>query len=161
MYRSGNYFISKMNGHMNLMWRARYGAITGLRSEPASIAHAVAVDKNGNIVVTGGAGTLKYDPDGRVQWESPETGSTLHLDRFGNVILLKSVARDDGIYQPELVKFNADGTSRWRTRFHDRSPYDNSAAGLVTDEAGHIYFCTQNGEQSTIVKFVERGHLKE
>lgn len=143
-----------MDSQLNVLWRVRYGPFTAMSFLGI---RAIAVDKSGNIIASGNAGTVKYDSDGRMQWESPEYGNILRLDRFGNVLISKQVIRDDGIYESEIIKFNADGTQRWRIRFHDDGLYNNSPTGLVIDKAGDIYLCTQNGEQSTIVKFVELG----
>jgi len=153
--RLGRSSTMKLDSNGNLVWEVFQGPYGNATYGPGEAGLAVAVDKSDNIIMTGTAGTVKYSPAGQVLWESPEYGNTLHLDRFGNVLISKQVVRDDGIYEAEIIKFNANGTPRWRTRFHDRSPYDNWPTGLVMNKAGNIYLCTQNGDQSTIVKFVE------
>jgi hypothetical protein len=161
-FRLGNYFTLKMDAQLNVLWRARYGPLGGLIHDRTTIARAVATTRNSEIVVSGGVGTVKYSRDGRMLWETAEWGDTLRLDRFGNVLLIKQAARDDGINECELTKLNsADGTLRWQTRFHDGGAYDNWPAGLMADDDGDIYFAALNGEQSTVVKLVEHGPGKQ
>lgn len=160
-YRRGNYFTLKMDSQLNVLWRARYGPITSLTAGVASLANGVAVDENGDIVVTGWAGTVKYSPAGQQFWDAPETGTTIRLDQFSNVLLSKQVGRADGLYESEITKLNANGTRRWQIRYHDGGPTDNGPAGLIPGDDGDVYFASQNGQDTAIVRFVETGRAGE
>ena len=147
-----------MDSELNVLWSAVNGPIDNGPSSGLNIASAVAIDESDSIIMSGNVGTVKYAPDGNVQWEAPEYGDTLRLDRFGNIFLSKQAARDDGLYECEIIKLDGKkGTLRWQTRFHDNSLSDNWPAGLMTDHDGNVYFASLNGERTTIVKLVEHG----
>jgi hypothetical protein len=157
-WRLGNYFTLKMDSQFNTLWSVRYGPLGGLTYNPITIARSVAVTMRGEIVVSGGIGTVKYSRDGNLLWEAPQHGDNMSLDRSGNVIFLSQVGRDDGLYECEILKLSSDSSLRWQTRFHDDSASDDWPAGLMTDDDGNVYFAALNGEQTTIVKLVEHGH---
>jgi hypothetical protein len=156
-YRSGRCFTIKMDPQMNVIWSAVHGPMDNGAGTGLNIASAVAVDGDNNVIMTSNVGTVKYAPDGRVLWESSEWGYSLSLDRFGNALLTKPVGRDDGLYQSEITKLNADGTLRWRIHFSHKEFLDNWPSGLVCGDAGDVYFAASSYGGSVIVKFVEHG----
>src|ERR1043166_9309419 len=110
-----------MDSQFNTLWSVRYGPLGGLTYNPITIARSVAVTMRGEIVVSGGIGTVKYSRDGNLLWEAPQHGDNMSLDRSGNVIFLSQVGRDDGLYECEILKLSSDSSLRWQTRFHDDS----------------------------------------
>ena len=159
--RFGRCSTTKLDSNGNLVWEVFHGPSVNATYGIGHTGLGVAIDKSDNIIMTGTAGTVKYSPSGQVLWDTPETGTTLHLDRFGNVLLSQAVTREDGISESEITKLNADGTLRWQIRFHDGSTSGSWPAGLMLDDQGNVYFAATSSEGSTIVKFVEHGAGKD
>lgn len=148
-WRLGTYFTLKMDSQLHIVWRARYGPLGGLITDWTSVARAMAITRNNDIVVSGGRGTVKYTSDGQLLWEAPESGDLL-LDRPGNILLSKSLG--------EIIELNPNGTLRWQMRFDNLGLYSNWLTGLMTDDLESVYFSAVDTEQTTIVKLVEHDH---
>ncbi len=119
-------------------------------------ATAIAVDNNGNVLVSGLSydnlnffdfATIKYSPAGDSLWAKRFNGpdfdndipSALILEPSGNIILTGSVGTFAGFEDFATVKYNPNGDTLW-TRFYQGSAgnYDKPLA-LTQDKAGNIY----------------------
>jgi len=112
--------------------------------------NALAVDGQGNVIVTGeGIGaegswnylTIKYSPAGERLWISrydnaggDDRPSALALDQAGNIYI---TGRGD--YDYATVKYSPDGETLW-TALYDGAVHGlDGAEAIVVDEAGHAY----------------------
>ncbi|MBA3649096.1 MAG: SBBP repeat-containing protein [Chitinophagales bacterium] len=95
---NGDYLTIKYSPSGNVKWTARYAGSGGDNDE----AYAIAVDKSGNVYVTGNEngfvynsniGTVKYSSSGVEQWvkiydgprDSVDAGNAIAVDALGNV----------------------------------------------------------------------------
>ncbi|WP_207512659.1 SBBP repeat-containing protein [Longitalea luteola] len=141
------------DGHTE--WIRRYNGPGNERDQPT----AIAVDKKGNVYVTGwsagiGTGsditTIKYDDDGDLKWVSRYNGpvnefdraNDLALDENGNVYVTGSITthviEDFGIISDiATIKYNTLGQQQWLAVF-SREGHDEGNA-LAVDAAGNVY----------------------
>jgi hypothetical protein len=150
VYGDGYCFTMKLDPTGTVLWHRRYGLC-------GSVALGVAVDKSDNVIMTGFSGTVKYSPAGQVLWESPEIGRFPYTDRFGTVLLVREILREDWVYETLITKLNADGGVLWKKQLYDGSSSGGRPAGLVLDDKGNIYFAANSYDGATIVKLVEHG----
>ncbi len=138
-------------------WVARFTGEGGLGSDQA---HDIAVDKSGNVYVTGGSEiqgqlfdfvTVKYNPGGQELWTAEYNGpddrsdisSALTVDDAGNVYVTgSSRVIEDGIEHPDFltIKYNSDGIEQWVARYG--GPADrgfDAAEDIVVDAEGNVY----------------------
>jgi hypothetical protein len=66
------------------VWTARLDSTNFASAEPA----AMALDSNGNVVVTGNAGTVKYESNGTQLWAAPYAGVDLAVDTNGDAYVV-------------------------------------------------------------------------
>jgi uncharacterized delta-60 repeat protein len=131
-------------------WVARYNGTWNLADQ----ATALALDNAGNVHVTGlcqvstdfDYATVKYDPDGNPLWyalyEGPgslhDAPTALALDDSGNVYVTGE-STGSGTYDDyATVKYNANGTVLWVTRY-DGGFTDDEAYALAVDDSGNVY----------------------
>lgn len=119
------------------------------------IAVKVAADDCGNVYVTGytlGGGinfdyvTIKYNPDGVVQWNKKYNGtgngsdiaSDLKVDNNGNVYVTGysgSASNNDYL----TIKYDPDGNVLWTKRYNGVANSDDKANALALDDSGNVY----------------------
>ncbi|MBI5471876.1 MAG: T9SS type A sorting domain-containing protein [Ignavibacteriae bacterium] len=136
------------------VWSARFDGPTHGTDAPA----ALAVDKNGNVYVTGscsagGLGTdiatIKYSSTGDEVWVHRYSGSAnmsdygvaIACDNIGNVFVtgVASKKNPPGAYATRIITFKLgeDGVEHW-LRFYNDSEY-SQASGLCIDSVGNLY----------------------
>src|SRR6266511_2359875 len=151
---NGNYDFAtvKYDSNGNQLWVACCAA------GPDSEAHAIALDDNRNVHVTGwsrGASnnfdyvTVKYDADGHELWvaryDGPVSGAdfaqALAVDGFGNVYVtgysLGTTNRGD--YDYATLKYDPGGRQLWVVRYDGSAHDDDEASALALDTAGNVY----------------------
>jgi glycine dehydrogenase len=115
----------------------------------------VACDEQGNVYVTGHAyvlddggsiATLKYTPDGDMQWAAHYHGETrateeptaIAIDREGSVCVAGYSADGPG-YDYVVIRYDAAGNQQWAGRFSARDNLSDIARGMALDSIGNIY----------------------
>ncbi len=152
-----------------LLWQQRY---TGLGNGNDK-AVAVAVDGNGNVIVTGisedilidGVSdsvyyTAKYAAiNGALLWEQRHhrgAPSALALDADGNVIVTGSDAGSnsflfDNYYTAKYAA--ADGTLLWERSYNGPANFTDNAVAVAVDGAGNVVVTGYSSTQSNLVDY--------
>lgn len=120
-------------------------------------AAAIAVDKDGNIVVTGrsqGSGTgfdyvtLRYDAaNGSQLWASrydndkgTDEAAALAVDADGNIYVTGRSQSNAAGFDYLTVKYNGSGGLVWRARYNNSAVNgDDEAAAIALDASGNVY----------------------
>ncbi len=144
-----------------LLWEQTYDAGVSLDDE----AEAVALDKYGNVYVTGGSQrldgtwdvlTVKYLPDGTVAWVKRHNNSTTRSDR-GLAIAVRGAAvyvagvsdrlghRDDVV----LIRYSLAGERQW-VRYYDDALTRNETVTGIAATVGAVYVCGAGRSTATI-----------
>ena len=135
-----------------LLWSRTFNAGANGDDE----AEAVALDKYGNVYVTGGSQrvdgtmdiiTVKYRPDGTLAWARRHNNSTTRFDR-GFAIAVRGVAvyvsgvsnrlghRDDVV----LIRYSLAGERQW-VRYYDDALNRHDLVEAIAPVAGGVYVC--------------------
>jgi len=179
---SGNVIVtgSSYNGTNNDYYTAKYAATDGAlvweqhyngTANSHDFAQALAVDVNGNAIVTGWSSgdetgsdiyTAKYaGPDGSQLWEQRYNGPAYNEDRArevtidhrGNVIVTGISSTSPFVEFPGAytAKYAANGALLWETRYYGDYCLSIGAAVAVDAAgnaivAGHFYNCNAGGD---------------
>jgi len=147
------------------LWAAEYGGDGTLED----CAKALAVDRDGNVYVTG-AGvynqitTLKYTPDGQQLWlatygdSSTSAGSeytlaegvAVEIDSAGDVIVAGyNVEKGPAYLDFTIIKYSADGGEQWVAHYDGEYGYSfDQATDMTVDTDGAVFITGQVGEGS-------------
>jgi hypothetical protein len=148
--------VLKYDASGKLLWEARYGA-GGPCDEPA----AIALDADGNVVVTGSVCvshgtnyiTVKYDALGNELWtaafdgivgqnddrDSDDQATALLVDAAGNVhVTGESYGLDGQDCDFITIKYAAGGSQLWVARHSASDRSDDHARALAADDAGNL-----------------------
>ena len=156
----------------NQLWVARYNG----PSNRADFAAAIAVDKSGNVYVTGSSqngrtsdyATIKYDSAGNQLWvayyDGPEDGedgaTALALDGAGNIYV--TGWSQDGIYSFATVKYDSAGNQLWVARYGEQDWRQDQAFAIAVDNLGNVYVAGLsmyiNDNKYIIVKYDSAGN---
>jgi len=108
-------------------------------------AFGAAVDKNKNVIVTGGNDggaciTVKYDSNGNTQWAQlfQGRGTGIAVDPNNNNIIVVVYNTESGSEDWLVVKYNPDGDSEW-VRIFDYAGGSDQATSVRVDSLGNIY----------------------
>lgn len=151
---SRDYLTIKYNATGEVQWIARYNGPGNSTDE----ATAIAVDRAGNVYVTGqsvGSGTgydyatIKYNSSGMEQWaaryngpsNSYDGGKALVLDAAGNIYMTGGIT----------IKYDNFGAVQWV------GPHDDfvQATAIALDPFGNVY--VRSGYAAVVIKFNQAG----
>ncbi len=147
---------------------------------------ALAIDKNGNVYVTGDHArnpnqlydardyqTIKYGPDGTEQWRARTDGTAnendvaraIAVDASGNVYVTGSsnsyYAFPDSGSDLLTVKYNSSGVEQWRVTAAKAFGTDGYGAAIAVDASGNSYVTglifTFNSSQYVTIKYGATG----
>ncbi|MFH1724484.1 MAG: SBBP repeat-containing protein [Elusimicrobiota bacterium] len=150
--RNRDYVTVAYDAGGGLKWAARYDSPGGGFDE----ATAIAVDRAGNVFVTGRAGvgissldyaTIKYDGDGQEQWVSMYNGPAdgrdeafaIALDAAGNIYV---TGRSDGAgtgADAATVKYDSGGNTLWAARYNGAANGFDFARAVAVGASGEVY----------------------
>jgi hypothetical protein len=155
----GDYGTLKYNSAGDLVWVRQYNG--SYVNEEAS---ALAIDGDGNVLVTGTSGsgfvTIKYNPSGEVLWlkryesSEPDRVNVLILDAEGNVYL---GGTSDHCFV--VIKYDTMGNQQWIVQY-SYAGGTSMLAGLGLDARNNVYIAgtSRLDDESffTVIKYVQR-----
>jgi len=158
------YATIKYDASGNELWVARYKG----PSSSTNIASAIAVDKSGNVYVTGSAGldgyaTIKYDANGIELWVARYDNGVysdtpvvaLAVDAAGNVYVTGPTWDRDYA----TIKYDASGNELWVARYNGPDNVNDWPVALVVDASGNVYV-TGSSETSVLTWFNNYATIK-
>jgi uncharacterized delta-60 repeat protein len=136
----------------NLVWERRYNGSDNIADRPA----ALAIDKNGNVYVTGYSTSLvagsdflalKYSPAGTLLWVNRYNGTgngsdlatSLKVDANSNVYVTGTSYGAGTTEDYATLKYGPAGNLIWARRYDGPVKNADQAAALVLDPAGNLY----------------------
>jgi len=143
-------------------WVARYNGPAN-RSDRS---RAVAVDRMGNVFVTGfttttaltyDIATVKYDSSGLQLWSSTynapndknDQAYAIALDSIGNSYVCGSSMQSGTTYDYALLKYNSSGTRLWISTYNGTSNDNDESISLAIDREGNSYITGTSSESVT------------
>jgi len=137
-----------------LLWLRRHATFLSYRKDVTDGGHAVAVDQQDNVYVTGESAwkcvTLKYSPGGQRQWVRYYAGPTgaygsaasaLAVDAQGYAYVTGRSSSGKDIYDWDYVtiKYSPSGQQLWVARYDGPASYMDLAAAIAVDGQGNVY----------------------
>jgi len=161
-------------GDVQMAWAQQYGS-QFLPSDDA--ASDVAVDRDGNVYVTGyltnqpfGTDyfTVKYDAAGNKLWEARYNGdgddddfaTAIAVDIAGNVYVTGSSKTAANASDYVTIKYDANGATQWQARYDSPSAANKSydaATALAIDDSGNVYVSGWSENDFATVKYNAAG----
>jgi len=176
-FTSLDYATVKYDTKGKRLWVRRYDGPKHYIDQAA----AIAVDRDGNVYVTGTSmglrsgydyATIKYDTNGKPQWvrryDGPagmnDTATALAVDSSGNVYVTGK-SENYTYLDYATVKYDADGNQRWVARFNGPKSSDDEASAIAVDRNGNVYVTgasmgLHSGYDYATVKYDPKGNRK-
>jgi len=142
-----DYATVKYSPAGDTLWARRYNE-TGISNDEAT---ALAVDKSGNLSVTGTSFgdyvTIKYSPAGDTVWVRRYNGSgngddrayALTVDDSGNVYVTGESYGSGINYDYATIKYSPAGDTLWVRRYNGPGSGHDEAYALAVDDSGNVY----------------------
>ena len=132
-HKDYHWFTTKMASNGLLLWQQKYDGPANGHDRAVGLA----IDRSGNVAVTGTSITAKYAAaDGALLWKK-QRGELIAVDDADNVIL---VGRDRlaSEFVLWLVKYSPDGEFLWEQHRQEPSQLLDYAAAMVVDRNGNV-----------------------
>jgi hypothetical protein len=158
--KNGDYLTIKYDASGRQRWLKHYDGGNLLEG-----VHAIAVDAEANVYVTGESGsvtdydlvTVKYDSTGAILWAhnlndnaTHDAGEDITLDDLGNVYVIGGAKSTDRNYDLLTVKYDSDGKVQWARNYSESGDSFEVAKMVVTDDAGNVYVSAGASGYATI-----------
>ncbi len=148
---NSDYITLKFDPSGELLWDASYdGPPRGFDS-----AHALAVDGEGNVFVTGGSNgdstgcdivTICYGPDGTEQWTERyngpaseiDVGQDVAVDQAGNVYVTGGTSVNDN-RDIVTVKYSSSGVEQWMITYNGPGLTWDEGLSITVDQESDVY----------------------
>ncbi|MBL8016126.1 MAG: SBBP repeat-containing protein [Ignavibacteria bacterium] len=154
-------------GQVNREWTARYNGPGNLND----VGLSSAIDKNGNVFVTGasyGANsdldfvTLKYNSSGAQQWaeryNSPYNGYdvavSLVTDDLSNVYVAGYTVNPSTSQDFVTIKYNSEGVVQWQRTYDGTAGMEDLPVKIAIDRLGFVYVTGSTTESANSVQII-------
>jgi hypothetical protein len=159
------------------IWVKRYNG----PAKGDDFARAMAMDKSGNVYVTGespGSGsyrdyaTIKYSGSGNQLWAARYNGpgnrddfaTAVAVDGSGNVYVTGYSKAPGTGYDYTTIKYNSSGKQLWVKRYNGPGNGDDFASALAVDGSGNVYVTGESPGSSSYrdfatIKYGSSGNL--
>jgi uncharacterized delta-60 repeat protein len=151
-----DYATIKYNASGVEQWVRRFNGIGNTKD----IASDLAIDKDGNVYVTGSSGegspnlsdylTIKYNSNGVQQWVANysnlyDYATAMAVDTSGNVYVTGYSYYSGSYYDFATVKYNTFGIEQWVQRHNGILNSDDMAYEITVDYSGNVYVTGEDG----------------
>lgn len=117
-------------------WVRRYNGPESGWDKP----YALAVDSWGNVCVTGGSGTVKYDANGNQLWAASGCGLAIVIDSYGAIYVTgRSWGGTETEWNYCTIKYHSNGDTAWIRTYNGPGDSTDCAKAIDLDKAGNIY----------------------
>lgn len=151
-FTRSDFLTIKYSSEGDVLWSARYDG----PSSHNEYARAMAIDRDGNVYVTGESysigtdfdyATIKYNSSGIEQWvaryNGPENSDDKAADMaidFENNIYVTGCSKGTGTdYDYVTIKYNSDGVEQWAMRYNGPGDSADIATKVRLDRFGNVY----------------------
>jgi hypothetical protein len=121
---------------------------------------AIAIDSNGNVLVTGGHGTVKYSNGGLPLWTNvQDSAKALASDVNGNVFVV-GYSWNGINYDIVTMAYSGMGAANWTGRYEGGccTSLANEVAAVVVDSGGNVFTSGRSPDADGIFNFETVGY---
>ena len=155
---STDYMTIKYSGDGVPLWTNRYSRF----SSGSHYARAIAVDTNGNVVVTGSSdgayATIKYSSTGIPLWTNRHQGlaTAVAMDNEGKVVVT-GFSGATGTWRFTTIQYSAAGAPLWTNHYGGFVVLENYFQAVAVDNRGDVVVVGSAFEDYAAIKYSSTG----